>query len=159
MAGLRCRLLFLAAVAAAFPCPLPPPATGFYQYCADIHDGDMKCVSTSAGANPTVTITPYNSTTQKWVAKVAYNFTACQGMVDFRVPGKPNPPPVPLLLSGAKIEAGDHAVFPGWDPSKGAPTKYAAVFTDPSGTIANPAKFVNIWTCQAGSTKPIPGCS
>jgi len=58
-------------------------------------------------------------------------------MVDFNVKGKPNPPPVNLLL---KIGTLQYLEVP---PSKaGYPV---GVFTDPSGTIGAPTLPLNMW--------------
>ena len=166
------RLLFLVVAAAAMQCPFGvwPPRTDVHSVFSDIHDGDMKCLTVKNGTD-TLTITPYKTPKDTWVVEFVFNFTSCQGLVDFRVPGKPNPPPVPLMFSSASLEAGDHAAFSSgtspwtqpfpfpWFPSPtGAPTQRVAVFSDPSGTIAHPSVLFNFWVLNMTSDQPIPGC-
>ena len=87
------RLLFLVVAAAAMQCPFGvwPPRTDVHSVFSDIHDGDMKCLTVKNGTD-TLTITPYKTPKDTWVVEFVFNFTSCQGLVDFRVPGKPNPP-------------------------------------------------------------------
>ena len=99
----------------------------------DIHDGDYKKATVSDGAT-VLTITPYNNQEQ-WVIKAGPFDENCATMVDFNVPGKPDPPPVKLLLKVASIDYDDVA-------KTVAPV---AVFTDPSGTLADPTLPLNVW--------------
>ena len=165
------RLLFLVVAAAAIQCgDGKPPQADVHSVMSDIHDGDMKCLTVKAGTD-TLTITPYKTPKHTWVVEFVFNFTSCQGLVDFRVPGKPNPPPVPLMFSSASLEAGDHAAFssgtspwtqpfpfPWFASPTGAPTQRVAVFSDPSGTIADPSVLFNFWVLNMTSDQPIPGC-
>jgi hypothetical protein len=57
----------------------------------------------------------------------------CSTMVDFNVPGKPNPPPVNLRLKIGNLNYFDESMAP------------VAVFTDPSGTLASPTLPLNVW--------------
>ena len=61
-----------------------------------------------------------------------FNRHTLQGRINFKVPGKPNPPPVPLQLKFQKIL-----------PSN----KISILFFDPSGTISppGPGAPANIW--------------
>merc|ERR1712194_199019 len=97
---------------------------------ADIHDGDKKEVIISGTS---VTIKPFGNN-QTWVVNSYLNVNkSCTAPVDFNAPGKPNPPPVPLLAAFLY---------------NSAPTglfKYEIEFTDPSGTLA-PVDFpLNHW--------------
>merc|ERR1712188_318620 len=55
----------------------------------DMHDGDRKVV-TEAG--DTLLIKPFD-TTQNWEVRSVLDKTHCNATVDFRVKGKPSPPP------------------------------------------------------------------
>lgn len=115
-------------------CGLPASPTVF----SDMHDGDKKKVALAQQAGAlSLTITPYSSA-EFWSVKATLDPKQCNATVDFRVAGKPNPPPVALT-----------ALFSSYtDPS--APTaalkyKSLVVFTDPSGTIAPAAAPLNAW--------------
>ena len=60
----------------------------------------------------------------------------CNAVVDFDIPGKPNPPPVKLTATV-------------WTQSQYLPTgtleKYAIEWTDPSGKLASPSTPLNTW--------------
>ena len=62
--------------------------------------------------------------------------TNCTAIVDFNVPGKPNPPPVKLMATV-------------WTQSlpqpKGTIEKYVIEWTDPSGKLASPEVPLNAW--------------
>ena len=90
---------------------------------ADIHDGDMKKVEID-GEKPAIKITPHGND-QTWVVKTTLD-EDCAGLVEFRVPNKPSPPPVPLKVRFGTFNA-----------------QLQAVFTDPSGTL--PAGPLNVW--------------
>lgn len=98
----------------------------------DMHDGDQKLLKVSHESND-FKITPYNNN-QTW--KIAARFDNdhdCTALVNFDVPNKPNPPPVPL---NGRV----------WGmASIGGADKNALLFTDPSGNIANPEKPLNVW--------------
>lgn len=107
------------------------PKDGIFQ---DMHDGDMKRGSLSKDGSETIyTIVPYNNT-QTWTIRSKFDEVHCNCSINFHVPGKPNPPPVPLSM--AFYEGGS---------GEGQPLLYSAVFTDPSGTIAPPLRPVNAW--------------
>jgi len=94
----------------------------------DIHDGDIKTVTTKNGIN--IIIKSFDD-------PAAWSITAdldedCSAMVDFNVPNKPNPPPVKLLATVWTMET-----------RKGM--KHSIEFTDPSGTIAAPGVPLNVW--------------
>jgi len=95
----------------------------------DMHDGDEKAVKIDGTA---VTITP-NGSDQRWTVKATLDQESCTALVDFDVPGKDDHPPVPLLATywSESAAPGDHRV--------------AFEFTDPSGTLADPAKALNRW--------------
>lgn len=95
----------------------------------DMHDGDEKELRTDNGA---LHITPYKND-QRWSVDAKFN-DKCIASVNFQVPGKPSPPPVPLaaqVWGMASIAGADKNVLE---------------FTDPSGTLASPIQPLNIWT-------------
>jgi hypothetical protein len=101
----------------------------YQEVFADMHDGDKKEVTIS---RTSVTIKP-SGNNQTWVVNTKLNIKSCTANVDFNVPGKPGPPPVPLLASFLHNHA-PTGLF-----------KYEVEFTDPSGTLA-PADFpLNHW--------------
>ena len=100
---------------------------------ADMHDGDQKQVSlegTALTIEPVVTA----DSDESWIIRSTVDLDTCTAMVDFDVPGKPSPPPVPLLLTFWTLNGVDDD------------QKTAMEFTDPSGTIA-PSKTLplNLW--------------
>jgi hypothetical protein len=97
----------------------------------DMHDGDRKHVIVKHG---TLTILPDNNSNETWVVKSDLDVNACTATVDFNVPGKPNPPPLPLLSTISRLESSVHD------------NGLAIVFTDPTGTIV-PSKTqpLNAW--------------
>ena len=106
----------------------------------DMHDGDQK--RSELSADGIVTITPYNNT-QSWMVKAKWDPVHCNASIDFRVPGKPNPPPVPLTMTYYRGEGG-----------VGQPTLFTAVFTDPSGTLAPSRVPVNAWLATVSFPPP-----
>merc|ERR1711920_1067131 len=59
----------------------------------DVHDADKKILKVSKNS---LTVKPYQNG-ESWTVKAEFNSnTECLASVDFRVDGKPNPPPVPL---------------------------------------------------------------
>ena len=95
-----------------------------------MHDGDEKELKTErSGA---LHITPYKND-EKWSVDATFD-NECIASVDFQVPGKPNPPPVPLSARVWSMES-----IAGAD-------KNVLEFTDPSGTLARPNQPLNIWT-------------
>ena len=61
----------------------------------DMHDGDHKEVAIRNGE---ITITPHNSTETWKVVGAGPLDVNCSTAIDFRVPGKPNPPPFELRV-------------------------------------------------------------
>lgn len=109
---------------------------------SDMHDGDQK--RSELSADGWVTITPYNNT-QSWIVKAKWDAVHCNASIDFRVPGKPTPPPVPLTMTYYRGEGG-----------AGQPTLFTAVFTDPTGTLASSITTpLNAWV--ATKSFPLPG--
>lgn len=102
--------------------PANGPASLVYR---DMHDGDYKQVSLSGD---TLTITP-SGNQEKWLATATFDYSTCQFIVDFNVPGKPKPPPVNLTM---KL----------WDLGPGKPSWE---FTDPSGVIWPIGYPLNEW--------------
>ena len=82
-----------------------------------------------------MTIKPHGNN-QTWVVDVLLQVTqtAITGLVDFNVPGKPNPPPCNLTIQLWTETAGPS---PGASASLGkGVTKRTFEFTDPTGTIS-----------------------
>ena len=94
----------------------------------DMHDGDKK---SAAVAGSKLTITPYMNN-ETWTVEANWDSVHCNASVDFRVPGKPGPPPCPLTLQFYLGESG-----------KDVDSALAAVFFDPSGTL--PSGPLNAW--------------
>ena len=96
-----------------------------------MHDGDEKIVTITA---TTIQIDPWlNNQTWSVRAPIAAD---CTASIDFRVPGKPSPPPCALKASVAALGA----------------RRAAIVFTDPSGTISPKGKEdypLNAWVSAA----------
>ncbi|CAE7025605.1 unnamed protein product, partial [Symbiodinium sp. KB8] len=99
---------------------------------ADMHDGDKKQV-TIAGTS--LTIKP-SGNSQSWVVKAELDTESCQATVDFNVPGKPNPPPVNLLMTLWLATS---------DEASAGQAKTTFEFTDPSGKLASPHMPLNSW--------------
>lgn len=105
--------------------PCPQDLQYVYQ---DMHDGDMKRVSIRGTS---LQITPVNNK-QTWTVKATVDSKSCSAIVDFNVPGKPNPPPVNLL-----------ATIIGSRSSMKKVTELE--FTDPSGKLAAKDVPLNHW--------------
>eukprot|EP00746_Dinoflagellata_sp_MGD_P145271 gnl/MRDRNA2_/MRDRNA2_77908_c0_seq1.p1 gnl/MRDRNA2_/MRDRNA2_77908_c0~~gnl/MRDRNA2_/MRDRNA2_77908_c0_seq1.p1 ORF type:complete len:259 (+),score=59.66 gnl/MRDRNA2_/MRDRNA2_77908_c0_seq1:17-793(+) len=105
----------------------------------DIQDGDLKLVLVRGTS---MLIAPFSPRpgqvfTPKWVATGTMDFKSCSAMIDFNVPGKSSPPPVPLkatLLSSQTI----------------VDKKTEVEFTDPSGTLASKDFPLNHWVQLVG---------
>lgn len=110
--------------------PLLKPAPVFY----DMHDSDAKEIRLSGSRldKNKLTIKPHEND-QTWVVEATFDDN-CIASVNFNVPGKPNPPPVPL---NARV----------WSMvSIGGLERDSLIFTDPSATIAPSANVpVNAW--------------
>lgn len=130
------------------PKPLLNPTTCIYEQWfkpapvfQDMHDGDAKQIKLgSVPDRNKLTIKPYKNN-QTWTVKSQFD-TNCIASVNFDVPGKPNPPPVPL---DARV----------WSMvSIGYLERDSLLFTDPSATIAPAIVPLNAWL---GPTRPQPG--
>jgi hypothetical protein len=95
---------------------------------ADMHDGDKKQVTLSGTS---MMIKPFSGV-QNWVVNAELNRTSCSALVDFNVPGKPNPPPVKLAATL-------------WHSFSTDIEKTELEFTDPSGTLAATGFPLNRW--------------
>ena len=101
---------------------------------ADMHDGDQKKITSLSHS---IKIEPYNNT-ETWTIVAAVDFLSCNASINFNVPGKPGPPPVPLTASGYLA----NSLAP--RPSHPA-MRDIVLFSDPSGTIAGPTMLLNTW--------------
>ena len=97
----------------------------------DMHDGDRKLVSLEG---PVLVIRPYENG-QTWEVRSQLDVEHCNATIDFRVPGKPSPPP--SSLSGT-IYVSRRVRCEG----KG---KNLVEFTDPTGKLADPTMPLNTW--------------
>jgi hypothetical protein len=79
----------------------PEDQTARSHFYSDMHDGDQKVIvmdCTAPGETCSLHITPKNAT-EVWNITASIYKSNCSGMVDFNVPGKPSPPPWPLLAT------------------------------------------------------------
>ncbi len=96
------------------------PSTVVYK---DMHDGDFKkaTISDTAQDGSQIVIQPFNNT-QTWKVVSQWDTTHCNASIDFRVPGKPNPPPCALsayaYLAGGGVAAPAMSVLFFVDPTK-----------------------------------------
>ena len=130
-------LATLAAVstASAFICP-----TGgdWMATLADMHDGDEKAIVIDGNA---MTITPHGSN-ETWVIETTVDDNSCSAIVDFNVPGKPGPPPVPLLASFVSTTLATDE----FQCNDAESCAYYVKFTDPSGTLVDSTTYpLNVW--------------
>ena len=95
MASLHTLLLITSVAATSSACAIVDPTRSTTVTFRDIHDGDYKQCSLAPDGE--LTIKPWNNT-ESWIIKAGPLDDACAAMVDFNVPGKPNPPPVRLKL-------------------------------------------------------------
>eukprot|EP00929_Paragymnodinium_shiwhaense_P107777 TRINITY_DN74138_c0_g1_i1.p1 TRINITY_DN74138_c0_g1~~TRINITY_DN74138_c0_g1_i1.p1 ORF type:complete len:285 (+),score=66.38 TRINITY_DN74138_c0_g1_i1:86-856(+) len=105
---------------------------------ADMHDGDKKAVSMMGSK---MTIKP-SGNDQTWTVEADVDLKKCQASVDFNVPGKPGPPPVPVTLTWGKLS-----------DDKSKTSKSVFEFTDPSGKLAAPGFPLNHWVSLGGEMK------
>ena len=111
-----------------------PLAAGSASVFFDMHDGDQKLLTVAGDRS--MKITPYNNN-QTWeVLLPALDTPGCSVMIDFNVPGKPNPPPVKLLFTAYDLFHGG---------SKSNCDRTPIIFTDPSGTLAPSTQPLNTW--------------
>jgi len=122
------RLLLLCALsgAASFSKSFCP--SKLHAVYADMHDGDKKEITIDGNS---MSIKP-SGNNQTWVINAAIDTESCSAMVNFNVPGKPGPPPVPLQASL-------------WWSISSSGYKSEFEFTDPSGTIAEKTAPLNRW--------------
>ncbi|CAK9028189.1 Uncharacterized protein SCF082_LOCUS18241 [Durusdinium trenchii] len=106
-------LISLTALSSASQCP-----QSFNAIFADMHDGDQKEVTVDGAA---LEIKPHGNN-QTWRVTAALA-ESCTALIDFNVPGKPNPPPVKLLMTLWWAAA---------NSEKGALEKVTFEFSDPS---------------------------
>lgn len=123
MSVVTCLVVLATSVGSSLACP-----QSLKSVYADMHDGDEKLVTIS---DESVTIEP-SSDSQKWTVSATLDRNHCDASVNFKVPGKPNPPPVNLL-----------ATF--WTSVAVGAKKSTWEFTDPSGTLANESYPLNTW--------------
>merc|ERR1719240_1074112 len=98
---------------------------------ADMHDGDQKLISWDP-ENNNLLIQPHGND-QKWLVNTTED-ADCTASIDFRVPGKPGPPPCALKGHIASIIA------------MGQRRRSAIGFTDPSGQLNEDPDFpLNYW--------------
>mmetsp|Transcript_115132 Transcript_115132/g.221882 ORF Transcript_115132/g.221882 Transcript_115132/m.221882 type:complete len:107 (+) Transcript_115132:2-322(+) len=93
-----------------------------------MHDGDKKEVVI---AGTSMTIKP-SGNDETWVVHSQVDPDSCSASIDFNVPGKPGPPPVPLTASLLYT-------------TSATKTKTEFEFTDPSGTLAAASFPLNHW--------------
>lgn len=74
-----------------------------------------------------------------WAVHTTLNPAFCNALVDFNVPGKPNPPPNKLT---ATVWTQSHFVP---KPNSGTLLKNAIEFTDPSGKLGSHSVPLNTW--------------
>eukprot|EP00747_Dinoflagellata_sp_TGD_P200344 gnl/TRDRNA2_/TRDRNA2_73741_c0_seq1.p1 gnl/TRDRNA2_/TRDRNA2_73741_c0~~gnl/TRDRNA2_/TRDRNA2_73741_c0_seq1.p1 ORF type:complete len:134 (-),score=17.92 gnl/TRDRNA2_/TRDRNA2_73741_c0_seq1:158-508(-) len=103
-------------------------------------DGDEKLVRISADSG-SMTITSHD-TNQTWIVHANIDLTTCTALVDFHVPGKPNPPPVKNLVATFWKLAS-----PVGDSGSGSKKSNIMLqFTDPSGYFRVPADYpIGAW--------------
>jgi len=132
------HILFLCVTLAASKCP-----DDLHAVYADMHDGDKKEV-TILGSSMTVKPSGNNQT---WEIKADVNALTCAALVNFNVPGKPGPPPVPLLLTL-------------WWSVSSTGKKTEFEFTDPSGTVVKDKTApLNRWVeIKEQSASPVDWC-
>ena len=133
--------------AADFSCKAPEGYMS-WSIVSDIHDGDYKCAffsQSSSDVSPVI-FKPYNNK-ESWTVTTMFNTTSCQALVDFRVPGKPNPPPVPLLMTWSMAQIA---------PVLGAGPINVLFFNDESGVLGPAWPPLNMWvTTNTSTDKPL----
>merc|ERR1712187_205082 len=92
-----------------------------------MHDGDQKAITISGSK---MTIKPH-ANNQSWVVETTWDPQRCAAIVNFDVPGKPNPPPVSLTVT----------LWTSYSSKGEKKTEFE--FTDPSGKL--PAGPLNRW--------------
>ena len=110
-------------------CELKGAFTGVFQ---DMHDGDEKHVELLQ--NGMLKITPY-ANNETWVVVAFFDHVNNVATIDFDVPGKPSPPPVPLVARLWELSSCDER----------SARKPVFQFTDPSGVVAPATQPLNQW--------------
>ena len=111
------------------------PDSGTTLYFRDMHDGDMKMMNFTYSEKVDkmqITIEPYQND-ESWIVKEFLN-DYCTALVDFNVPGKPNPPPINLMLQLFDLASNYNPALP--------KTQVMVVFTDPTGTSQSCVKKI-----------------
>ena len=80
----------------------------------------------------------------RWAVNATMDPTNCSAILDFNVPGKPNPPPIQLTATVW--------IFVQYLRS-GTAERYAIEFTDPSGELASPSVPLNAWVQSENAVK------
>jgi hypothetical protein len=112
----------------------------------DMHDGDQKMITFDKGSPLTsneVIIRPY-ANDQKWTVMAVWDKAHMNASINFNVPGKPNPPPVSLLLTWNilyRLTDNDHLQW-----------SWMCEFTDPSSTIGDSRMPLNAWISAANDS-------
>ena len=101
----------------------------------DIHDGDQKQIKSITWDTFVLQSYPNTST---WTIEGKFDIN-CVALIDFNVPGKENPPPVPLKMAMWIMES---IAYP-------SAVKLAFEFTDPSETLAPRTQPLNMWLSPA----------
>jgi len=97
---------------------------------ADMHDGDKKEITIEGTA---MTIKPFDND-QHWEVHAEIDAASCSALIDFKVPGKPSPPPVKLSASLWQDTVAS---------TRDMKTEFE--FTDPSGTLKANDFPLNHW--------------
>jgi hypothetical protein len=128
-------LALLAAIASGATTQCPSVSGAF----ADMHDGDAKNVSVSAGF-----VTISQDAPVAWDLTVPLNLSECSAVIDFSKSKKPAHPPVPLKATFRRTSVGTTLLE----------------FTDPSSTIAPDKDFpLNLWTTAPDSPATPSQCA
>lgn len=113
----------------------------------DIHDGDQKQIKSIT--RDTFLIQPLPNTSE-WEIEGTFDVN-CVALIDFNVPGKPNPPPVPLEMTMWIMQS---VAMP-------SAVKLGFEFTDPSETLAPKTQPLNVWVSpvltEASAPPELPG--
>lgn len=125
----------------------------------DMHDGDVKLVSLHEDGKIEIRSSSSSSDDddnisqeqEPWIIHTHLDHETCTALVDFNVPHKPDPPPVPLSMTMWKMQT----VVGSKDDDGVDDTKWTLEFTDPSGDLAPPHQPLNHWV-QSVVMSPLP---
>jgi hypothetical protein len=109
-------------------------SSGTYSIYKDIHDGDEKRIDFLT--NDSILIRPFGNN-ETWSVSAPLDRATCSAVVDFRVKGKPSPPPCKLSV-----------IFLRLTQFTGEIIGSLAQFSDPSGTL--PPGPLNTWVALPG---------